>query len=188
MRLAILAVIAAGCGGHASSPAAPESTLPGFAAARWVPANPRYVLASPSAGEAQRTARGAIDLLAAVTGAGLRDAMRASEAMFGVDALHPDPLAAIGVDLAGSWALFGDELGPTLVVHLAAPAQMAAFLDHQRARGLVTRARVVDRIEVTSATLPTGITVSWAIDGDWMWGHLALPGTPEDGRWFTASH
>jgi hypothetical protein len=188
MRLAILAVIAAGCGGHASPPAVPQSPLPGFAAARWVPARPLYVLASRSAGDAQRTARGAIDLLAVATGVDRRTAARASEAVFGVDALNPDPLAAIGVDLEGSWALFGDDLGPTLVVHLAAPAKMSAFLDHQRARGLVTRGTVVDRIDVSSATLLTGVTISWAIDRDWMWIHLAPPGMAEDGRWFTASH
>lgn len=191
MRLAILAVLAAGCGGHASRSAVPESTLPDFAAARWVPARPVFLVASPSLGDAQRTARDVIDLAGAATGVELRDVMRASEAVFGVDALHPDPLAAIGVDLQGGWSLFGDDQGATLVVHLAAPAQMAGFLDHQRARGLVTRSVVVDRVEVTSATLLTGVAVSWAIDRDWMWIHLG-PGTPgasdDQARWFTASH
>ena len=192
MRLAILAVIAAGCGGRASSPAAPPDALPAFAAARWVPERPLYVLASPSVSDAQRAARDAIDLVAVVTGYDLSDAVRASAALLGVDALHPNPLAAIGVDLRGGWAMFGDDadsLSPTMIVHLAAPAQMAAFLDRQRERGLVTRSVVADRIEVVTATLPAGFAVSWAIDGDWMWVHLAPPGTPDDGaRWFTASH
>lgn len=195
MRLAILAILAAGCGGRASPPAPPPGALPGFAAARWVPERPLYVLASPSVAEAQRAARDAIDLLAAATGYDLGDAMRASAALFGVDALHPDPLAAIGVDLGGGWAMFGgdpgspDPLSPTMVVHLAAPAQMAAFLDHQRERGLVTRSVIADRIEVVSAALPAGLTISWAIAGEWMWVHVAPPGTSDDAaRWFTASH
>ncbi|HMG53208.1 MAG TPA: hypothetical protein VK601_06995 [Kofleriaceae bacterium] len=189
MRFAVLAVIAAGCGGRPAPPAAaPPSGLPGFAAARWVPERPLYLATGASVLDGQRAARDAIDLLAAATGFDLRDAMRNSTALFGVDALHPDPLAAIGVDLHGGWAVFGGDPSPTLVVHLAAPAEMAAFLARQRAR-VVTRTAVVDRVEVTSATLPIGATVSLAIDGDWMWIHLALPGTPDDGgRWFTASH
>jgi hypothetical protein len=201
MRLAMLAALAAGCGGRASPPAPPPSALPGFAAARWVPERPLYVLASPSVADAQRAARDAIDLIAAATGYDLDDAMRASAALFGVDALHPDPLAAIGVDLGGGWAMFGgdpgapDPLSPTMVVHLAAPAQMAAFLDRQRERGLVTRSMIADRTEVVSAVLPSGFTVSWAIErsetggGEWMWVHVAPAGTSDDGaRWFTASH
>jgi hypothetical protein len=193
MRLAILAVMAAGCGGHASPPAAPPGPPVAFPAARWVPAKPLYVFASPTVEDAQRTARDAIELVAAATGIDLRDAARASAAVFGVDVLHPDPLAAIGVDLQGSWAVFGDDLDPTLVVHLAAPAQMSAFLDRQRERGLVTRSAIVDRTEVISATVLTGVTVSLAIDGEWMWVHLALSGTgggagADGARWFTASH
>ena len=188
MKFAILVVIAAGCAGRANPAAAPESALPDFAAARWVPARPAYVLASHSLVDAQRAARDAIELFAAVTGYDVRDAMQTSSALFGVDVLHADPLAAIGVDVRGGWALFGDDVNPTLVVHLAAPAQMAAFLDHQRDRGLVTRSVVVDRVELVTAAIPIGVTLSWAIDGEWMWVHLTLSGTSDDARWFTASH
>src|SRR5215468_614038 len=151
MRFAILVVIAAGCAGRATPSAAPDNALPDFAAARWVPARPVYVLASHNLGDAQRAARDAIEMLAAATGFDLRDAMQTSSALFGVDVLHADPLAAIGVDVRGGWTLFGTDIDPTLVVHLAAPPQMAAFLDHQRERGLVTRSVIVDRIEVVTA-------------------------------------
>ena len=191
MRLAILAVVAAGCGGRASSPAASAgATAPAalpFAAARWVPDRPRYVLASRNLGDAQRAVREAIDFLAVATGHDLRDAVDLSVALLGVDALHADPLAAIGVDPAGGWAVFSDEMSPTIVVHLAAPAQAAAFLARQRAH-LATRAATVDGVEVVSAALPAGLAASWAIDGDWLWLHLAMPGAPDDGRWFAASH
>ena len=192
MKLAILAVIAAGCAGRATPPGAPDQVpdgaLPDFAAARWVPARPLYVLASHRLDDAQRAARDAIELTAAVTGVELGDAVGVSSGLFGVDVLHADPLAAIGVDVRGSWALFG-EVDPTLVVHLAAPAQMVAFLERQRTRGLITRSVRVDGSEVVSAALPIGRTVSWAIDGEWMWVHVALTDTSDDaGRWFTASH
>jgi hypothetical protein len=190
----MLVVLAAGCAGRASPPAPPPGALPPFAAARWVPERPAYVLGSSSVAEAQRAARGAIDLLAAVTGRGADDAVRASAALFGVDALDPDPLAAIGVDVGGGWAIFGGDpaapgaLSPTLVVHLAAPARMAAFLDRLRAGGLVTRSVIADGAELVSAALPAGVTVSWAIEADWLWVHVA-PSGPDDGaRWFAASH
>lgn len=185
MKFAILAVIAAGCASRTRPAAVPDGGLPDFAAARWVPARPLYVLASRSLDDAQRAARDAIDLL---TPFPVGDVVGVSSGLFGVDVLHAEPLAAIGVDVRGSWALFG-EPDPTLVVHLAAPAQMTAFLDHQRERGLVTRSVRVDGSEVVSAALLIGVTVSWAIDGEWMWVHVALPGTSDDaGRWFTASH
>jgi hypothetical protein len=193
MRRVMLVALAAGCAARASSPA-PPSAAPPFAAARWVPERPAYVLASSSVAEAQRAARDAIDLIAAVTGRAAGDAVRASVALFGVDALDADPLAAIGVDVAGGWAMFGgdpaapDGLSPTLVVHLAAPAQMAAFLDRLRARGLATRSVVADGTEVVTAALPAGIAVSWAVEADWMWVHVAPPGADDAARWFAASH
>src|SRR5262249_27907975 len=119
----------------------------------------------------------------------LRDAAAAVSGLLGVDALHADPTAAIGVDLQGSWAVFSEDLSPTLVVHLSAPDQMTAFLDHQRERGLVTQSVIVDGTEVFSASLIGGVKISWAIARDWMWVHFSLPGARDDGaRWFTASH
>src|SRR4051812_11828231 len=193
MRRAMLVALAAGCAVRASSPAPPSAAAP-FAAARWVPERPAYVLASSSVAGAQRAARDAFDLIAAVTGHAAGDAVRASVALLGVDALDADPLAAIGVDIAGGWTMFGGDpaapgaLDPTLVVHLAAPAQMAAFLDRLRARGLATRSVIADGAEVVTAALPAGIAVSWAIEADWMWLHVAPPGPDDGARWFAASH
>ena len=193
MRLAILAVIATGCGGHASPAVALPAPAAGIAAMRWVPARPSYVFASSSVDDAQRGVRGAIDgtlqLLGILGDHDLRDAVRAISGLLGVDALHPDPLASIGVDLRGSWAMFSDELSPTLVVHLGAPDQMATFLERQRERGLVTQSVIIDKTEVFTATLPGGVKLGWAIAGDWMWIHVGLPFLKEDGTtWFTASH
>jgi hypothetical protein len=188
MKIAMLVILAMGCGGRASSPAPPPSGAAGFPAARWVPATPTYVFSSQTLGDAQHSLRDAIDVLGTVAGYDLGDAAHGVEDLLGIDALDADPLAAIGVDLHASWAMFSDALNPTLVVRLAAPDHMRAFLDRQRARGLVTRS-VIDNTEVSSATLAGGVRISWAIDGDWMWVHFALPFAPEDDtRWFTASH
>jgi len=188
MRLAILAVIATGCGGHPTAAAAPPPTASDVAT-RWVPARPTYVFTSRSLDRAQRSLVDALDLLGTVGGFELRDATRAVAGLLGVDALHPDPVAAIGIDPHASWSMFSDELSPTLVVRLAAPELMLAFLDHQRERGLVTQSVIVDRTEVFSATLGGNLKISWAIAGEWMWVHVALPFAHDDGtRWFTASH
>jgi hypothetical protein len=190
MRLAILAVIAIGCGGHASSPEAPPAGAAGFPATRWVPDRPTYLFASPTVTDALHSLRDTIDVLGTVTGYDLRAMTRAIEPLIVDDAAHPDPLAAVGVDLHGSWAMFSDELNPTVVIHLTAPGEMAGFLDRRRARGLATHSVIVDKIEVVSGAAPVGgVTLRWAIDGDWMWIHLALPFSHEDGTsWFQASH
>jgi hypothetical protein len=194
MRFAILTVIATGCGSHASPAAPPPPAAAALTAARWVPAAPTYLLSSPALGDAQRSLRDAIDLIdlpdliAALRGSDLRDATRAVAGLLGVDALHADPLAAIGVDLRGSWAVFSDELNPTAVFHLSAPELMTAFLDRKRDRGLVTESVIVDGIEVFSVKPTGGVArISWAVAGDWMWLHLGL--SQDDGvRWFQVSH
>ena len=191
MRLAIAAVLfaatAAGCGGHAGPPA-DSPTVAALAATRWVPAHPTYLLASPALGDAQHSLRDAIELLGIAAGFDLPDVVAALTGLVGVDALHADPLAAIGVDPRGSWAMFSEDLSPTFVVRLSAPDRMAAFLDHQRTRGLVTRSVIVDQIEVFSAELPAGVSLGWAIAGEWMWLHAQLGGARDDTAWFTASH
>jgi len=189
MRFAILAVIAIGCGGRASPAAGVPPAAAAFPAARWVPASPSYLLVSPTVADAQRSLRDAVELVGLVAGFDLRDVVAAASGVLGVDVLHPEPLAAIGVDPGGSWTMFSDELYPTVVVHLTAPDRMVAFLDHQRGRGLVTRSVIVSGTEVFSATLLGAVTVSWAIAGDWMWLHVAPAAAPDDGaRWFAASH
>lgn len=156
---------------------------------RWVPARPTYLFASPAVDDALHRLRDGIDLVGTALGYDLGDAVRAVSGLLGVDALHADPLAEIGVDLRASWAVFSEDLAPTAVIHLAAPAQMTAFLDRQRERGLVTQSVIVDGSEVSSASLLDGSTISWAIAGDWMWIHLAPPLVRDDGAsWFTASH
>jgi hypothetical protein len=189
MKLAVLTVIAVGCGGRASPPEVPPPAAVGPPAMRWVPANPTYLFASQTLGDGQRSLRDAIALAGGFAGFDVRDVAHAVSGLIGVDALAADPIAAIGVDLRGSWAVFSDNVNPTIVVHLAAPEQMAAFLDRQRERGLVTQSVVVDRTEVFSATLIGGLKIGWAIAGDWMWIHVALPFTREEpGAWFAASH
>jgi hypothetical protein len=190
MRLAVLAVIIAGCRGTASPPVVvPPPVTVAMPAMRWVPAQPTYLFASPTLGDAQGTLRDAIALLGAATGHDLDEAVELVSGLLGVDALHAEPLAQIGVDLRASWAVFSEDLSPTLVVRLAAPEKMKAFLEHRRARGLAAQSVIVDGIEVFSAELIAGAKLGWAIAGEWLWLHLALPFARDRGTgWFTASH
>lgn len=173
----------------ASSEAA-AAPLPPLAAARWVPDRPRYVIASPAQRDGGRAVRDLVDLLAVITGRDAAEAIAAVSAVLGVDPRDGDPLAAAGVDPSGGWAVFSDDLNPTVVVHLAAPAQAAAWLARLHT-GPVTRT-TVDGVEVVSLGLPAGVTLRWAIERDWLWLHLALRGAPgaadDAGRWFAASH
>jgi len=187
MRLAIVAVLVAACGGN-GPPAAVPSAPVAVAATRWVPARPTYVFASPTLGDAQHSLRDAIELIGIASGYELEDVVAALTGLVGVDALHADPLAAIGVDPRGSWAMFSEDLSPTFVIHLSAPDQMTAFLDRQRARGLVTRSTKVDQTEVFSAQLVGGLALGWAVEGDWMWVHAQLGAVRDETSWFTASH
>jgi hypothetical protein len=211
MRLAILAVIATGCGGHASAPAALAADEPELAALRWVPAKPSFVVASRDLGAAQHSLRDLVDVLGSAAGFELRDATQAIAGLLGVDALHPEAIAAIGIDPHASWAAFSEALSPTVVVRLASPDLMIGFLAHQRERGLVTESVIVRSpgpagrpianaaggssaatgaaIEVFSATLAGHVRISWAIADGWMWLHVAPPiarGDPTG--WFMASY
>lgn len=189
MRLAILAALAIGCGAHAGSSSLPQPAA-APAATRWVPDRPTYLMASPMIGDAQRNLRDVIDALSIVSGVELDELAAVAQGLVGVDVLHAEPLAAIGIDVGGSWAVFSEDISPTFVVHLTAPDKMKAFLERQRARGLPVQTATVDQVEVASAELIGGLSIAWAVDGEWMWIHLALPGTGtgDATRWFTASH
>jgi hypothetical protein len=45
----------------------------------------------------------------------------------------------------------------------------------------------IDGVEVSSVSVGRGVSVAWAIDGDWFWLHFVLPGVTDDGSWFAAS-
>lgn len=186
MRRAALALIAlAGCGGHASTPAAPAPDSDPVL--RWVPERPTYLFSSPSVSDGQRSVRDAIDVLGMSVGYDARAVGAALQGVLGVDPLQPEPLAQIGIDTRGSWAVFSTAWHPTVVVHLSAPAQTAAFLDKQRARGLAATSVSVDGTPVFTADLGGELALSWAIAGDWLWLHAA-PSGATDAAWFTASH
>lgn len=140
----------------AAVPALPASARP-YGAARWLPAHPTYALLARS----------------------VRDAHRAAGEPFDARLL-----GTLGLDLEGGLAVFSEAVNPTLVVHLAAPAETRRFL-----AGLGGDAPVVvDGVEVHTIALPAGARAAWAIDADWLWLHLVLPRTGETGHaWLAPS-
>lgn len=191
MRLAILAAVAAlGCGGsRPDAPSAPPPPVAAFPAARWVPAEPTYVLAAPTLADGQRGARDLLAWLGVAAGIDADAVSRELAQLLAFDPLSPEAVAALGVDVEGGVAVFSEALSPTFVVHLTAPDQAQAYFERLRARGLVTRSVVVDATEVFTAQLLADVALSWAISGDWLWVHVALAvdAGPRE-TWFQASH
>jgi hypothetical protein len=192
MKLTVLAAVAAlcvGCKGPSAAHPAPPAAAARYAATRWLPAQPSYALAAPTVRDAQRTLHEVIEVFGMPLGLEVHDVGKELAEVLAVDPLDADAVAGIGVDLDGGFALFSEEVTPTFVVHLSAPAQMQAFIDQQRQRGLVTQSVVVDGAEVFSAAIGGGASLSWAIADDWLWLHLTPPFARAEGTaWFEHSH
>ncbi|HEU0033797.1 MAG TPA: hypothetical protein VFQ53_24385 [Kofleriaceae bacterium] len=193
MRLAwiAVAVIGLGCGSKSHHPAGPSvpAVARAYPAARWIPAKPTYVLASKTVREGQRALVDVIDSLSPLTDFDVAIARRLVERFLAVDALSPDAVAAIGIDVEGGGVVFSEGVSPTLVVHVAAPDQLQAFFQQQRDRGLHAQSQIVDGAELFTVQLEGKTAVSWVAVDDWLWVHIQLPvGTDTGTSWFTASH
>jgi hypothetical protein len=173
-------------GAGAGAGAAGDPTLAGYPALRWVPPAPSYVLAGPSARDLTVGLATLARLGANLIGVDVAELHAGLQALLGVDALDVDALASIGIDPGGGVALFATDVEPTVVVRLAAPEAMTAFLDRLRQRGLVTRSVVVDGVEVFTARLVDRVAISWAAADGWFWAHVGAERNA-DGAWFTAS-
>ena len=183
--LAIALVLLVGCGGKQSAKTGPGGAATVFPAARWVPAKATYVLSARTLRDAQRGFADLVDTVGIALGINANDASALMQLVLQVDVLSADGVAAIGIDPDGSSVMFSENLEPTFVLHLKNADALRAFFDKQRERGLVTSSAVVDGVAVQTAKLPRGIQLSWAIDNEWVWFHLA---TGDAGTaWFTNS-
>lgn len=189
MHKLLCALVIAGCGGHAHTPSGPgggAGNAEPFAAARWVPANPTYVVAATSVRDGQRAFHDVLDDLGMVGGFTAGEAGHELAGMLGVDPMQESALANIGVDPGGGMAVFSEDVTPTFVVHMASPEAFASFLDQQRQRGLTTVSQLVDGVELDTAKLGGGIAIGWALDKDWLWVHFGAKGMGPE--WFEHSH
>ncbi|MBS1122956.1 MAG: hypothetical protein H6Q90_5184 [Deltaproteobacteria bacterium] len=190
MRLLILGIAAVlACSGspRATAPQAPPVARD-YPATRWIPAKPTYALSARSVRDAQRAMLDVIDSFGMFGDVDAGQVSGALGQLLGVDALSAPALTAIGVDLAGGVAVFSQAVNPTFVIHLADPAQMQAFFEQLRQRGMSTQSVVVGGAEVFTARIDRSLSVSWVVVDDWMWVHFTLPIGPDEGTaWFTAS-
>lgn len=185
--LAIVLIFLTACGSKGTGPAAGQPAVATvFPSARFVPAQPTYVVSARSMGDAQAAFRDVIDVLGMTVGGETAEASAAFTRMLGVDPLSAEAVAAIGVDLEGSMVLFSEGVNPTFVVHLDSPEAIAAFFDQQRERGLRTQSVVVAGTEVFTAKIMSELHISWAVDNDWLWVHFAF-GAPDGTDWFEHS-
>lgn len=193
MRFVLLAAVLALCSGscgssRTASHLAPPAALAAFPATRWVPADPTYLLAAPTVKQAQRSLRDTIDSIGMIGGVEVSEVSAELTRLIAIDPLSTEALAAIGIDVEGSLAVFSEDVSPTFVVRMSAPDQIQAFFDRQRERGMVTQSVVVEGTEVFTAQLLANVKVSWAIADDWLWVHFALPIGPAAGtEWFSNS-
>lgn len=184
--LAIILILAAGCGGKRQVGAAgPPAVAAAFPAARWIPGTPTYVVAARTMREAQHAFGNVVDTFGMALGIEPSEISARLQQLLAVDPMSAEAVAAIGIDLDGGVALFSEDINPTFVVHLASPRMMQAFFDHQRERGMVTQSVIVDGAEVFSTKLAADLRVSWVIDQDWLWVHFG--GDGEGTGWFTQS-
>lgn len=173
-----------------SSPT-PNADIQEFAALAWVPDQPTYVWTAHSVHDAQRSIDDVIDSFGMLSGASAADAGHALEHLLSVDPLSESGTQKLGVDPAGSIAMFSDGLDPTIVVQLASPDTTHAFFDSVKAtNGVATQSVIVDGVEVLTVKLFGHVHASWAIDKTWLWTHFAfdIDHEVQPGDWFAKAH
>ncbi|HEU4614273.1 MAG TPA: hypothetical protein VFS15_19395, partial [Kofleriaceae bacterium] len=107
----IALVLAAGCGGkQAAGPAGPPAVAAAFPAARWIPANPTYVLAARTMRDAQRAFGDVVDTFGMAVGAESGEISAMLTQVLAVDPLSAEAVARIGIDLDGGVAMFSEEV------------------------------------------------------------------------------
>ncbi len=189
--------VALACGACGGGPAAvtrqqTKHVLTEYSATRWIPAHPTYAWSARTVRDALQAAGDFFDSFGIPFELDVRGVGHALAQVLVIDPLAPDALSGIGVDLAGGVAMFSESISPTVVVHLSSPDQLTSFLQAQRERGMKTQSQIAEtKVEVFSTRVSAKLTLSWAIDGDWLWLHFGLDferGHERTGtEWFTAS-
>lgn len=167
----------------------PAAEIQEYSALAWVPERPTYMMTAHTVREAQRSVADVVDSFGMVVGANADGVGQELEQVLGVNPLAETGTQKLGVDPAGSIALYSEATDPTIVIRLAAPDVARAFFDLAKTRGGKSRSLVVDGVEVTSVTVVRDVTASWAIDKDWLWIHFAFGADQDpDAQWFVHTH
>ncbi len=180
IALASLVVATAGCGSGARRSAAAPVQPDGehdYPALRWVPADVSYALVAARTAD---LATGLRELLRAAALLGAPDIEAALARSLGADPLSPDDLAAAGIALDGSAALFSDGIYPTLLLPIEAPDALAEFLD-ARQPGHDVSVRRHHGYDLFSYRFDEQAALRWLVMDRWLLVHVSGPGDRELG-------
>jgi hypothetical protein len=187
MKRLILGVCAAcllACGGGKSGGGtSPVVAVQGYRATRWIPQAATYALTTRNIRDAQQGVRDLVGTFGVLGNISIEKVSAGLREVLLVDALSPEALAQIGIDVEGGFAIYSDAFNPTIAVKLASPAQLQAFLDAQ------TKLRVQSiQVEGTEVfTVPVdGVRISWAVVDGWLLVHFAIQ-REGDASWLAAS-
>jgi hypothetical protein len=185
--LAIILVFVSACGSKKPGQGATGGAVATvFSSAKFVPAQPTYVVSARSMRDAQNSLRDLADVAGMPGDFEVKDLSAVFTYVLGIDPLSPEAVAGIGVDLESSIVVFSEDVSPTFVVHINAPDAINAYFDKQRERGLHTTSVVVAGTEVFTAAITSKLAISWALEGEWLWVHFTL-GAPDGTAWFEHS-
>jgi hypothetical protein len=192
MRPALFVMISLLCacpGQRHVDPSGPAPEVAEYSALAWVPEQPTYMMTAHTVRDAQRSASDYFDSFGIMIGESSDAIGHELEQVLGVNPLSDAGTQKLGVDPAGSIAVYSEGTDPTIVVRLGAPDVAKAFFDLAKTRGGKTQSLVVDGVEVTAITVVHGVTASWAIDKDWLWVHFAFGADKDpDAQWFVHTH
>ncbi len=122
------------CGGKGGGPASTRERPPTalereFPALRWAPADASWVVAAARVGDAASALREVGALAAAAHGESAAELDRQARAAFGFSPISPEDLAAAGIRLDGSAAVFGQAGFPTAILPVADGDKLRRLLD-----------------------------------------------------------
>ena len=195
-RLALVATLAlAACHPHrdggGSTPVAVQvpgqpPAAPGLPATAWIPAHPTYAVAARSVRDLQQATRQVLGSLGIPVGLDAATVSGLATVVTGLDLLSPEALAGAGIDPDGGVAVFSEATSPTFVLHLTSADPIKSFLARWSKGGPPPAVTTIAGAEIHTLGAGAAARVSWAIDRDWLWIHVA-PGPSEGTAWFEHS-
>lgn len=184
--LGACAIVLLACGGGKSSGGStpPTVAVQGYTATRWIPQDASYGVTTRTVRDAQQGLRDLVQTFGVLGEVTVEDVSAGLREILLVDALSPDALAQIGIDVDGGFAIYSDALNPTVAMHLASPQQLQAFIDSQTKLRL--QSIVVEGTEVFTAPVDRHLRISWAVTDGWLLVHFAFE-SEGDASWLAKS-
>lgn len=174
-----LVLLVAACSRYGpTTPKKPPTALErGYPALTWAPADSSWVVTSARLSDAVTAWTELIQVWAVVTGQSRSDVARVFRERIGINPFVQGDASAAGLDLAASFAAFGQDGFPTVVFPVADGDKLRAFLDRVRPENnaSVTQHRGHQVYTFQKA----GWTAAWVVLDGWLVVRLARTGDEE---------